>query len=119
MRRELSSKSRQVLSDIHDAMRRLREYTEGVPQEQFLTDSMRKDAVVRVLEIVSEASRGVDQGVKDRYPKIDWQALADAGNIYRHRYGAVDYVLVWSDIHSPEFHGLMEMVLAELPFLGE
>jgi hypothetical protein len=46
-------------------------------------------------------------------------ALADAGNIYRHRYGAVDYVLVWSDIHSPEFHGLMEMVLAELPFLGE
>lgn len=33
--------------------------------------------------------------LKNRYPEIDWTAVAAAGNIYRHEYEAVDENLIW------------------------
>jgi len=35
---------------------------------------------------------------KDRHAKIDWVAIAAAGNIYRHEYEGVDEKLIWHTI---------------------
>lgn len=57
-------------------------------------------AVVRALEIISEASRRLPSEFLDRHPQIDWVAVA-AGNIYRHEYDAVDEAMIWHTIrHS-------------------
>jgi hypothetical protein len=37
-----------------------------------------------------------------RHPEIDWAAVAEAGNVYRHEYDAVDESLMWHTIQ----HGL-------------
>lgn len=52
-------------------------------------------AVVRALEIVSEASRRLPGDLLHRHPEIDWAAIAAAGNIDRHEYDAVDEALIW------------------------
>ena len=55
-------------------------------------------AVVRALEIVSEASRRLPDKLLHRHPEIDWVAIAAAGNVYRHEYESVDEALIWHTI---------------------
>ncbi len=55
-------------------------------------------AVVRALEIISEASRRLPEELKERHPHIDWFSIAAAGNVYRHEYEAVDEDLIWATI---------------------
>ena len=51
--------------------------------------------VLRALEIIPEASRRLPN---DRHPKIDWAAIAAAGNVYRHVYEVVDETLIWQTV---------------------
>ena len=55
-------------------------------------------AVVRALEIVSEATRRLPAELKERHPEIDWTAVAAAGNVYRHEYDGVDERLIWHTV---------------------
>ncbi len=58
----------------------------GMDCTTFKDDNLHRYAVVRCLEIVSEASRRLPNELKRRHPTIDWRAVAGAGNIYRHDY---------------------------------
>jgi uncharacterized protein with HEPN domain len=51
-------------------------------------------AVVRALEIISEASRRLPDKLLHRHPEMDWAAIAAARNVYRHQYEAVDEALI-------------------------
>ena len=57
---------------------------------------------MRALEIISEASRRLPDELLRRHPEIDWEAVAAAGNVYRHEYDAVDEALIWYTVR----HGL-------------
>jgi uncharacterized protein with HEPN domain len=46
-------------------------------------------AVVRALEIVSEASRRLPEETKRRHGAVARRRIAGAGNVYRHDYGSV------------------------------
>jgi uncharacterized protein with HEPN domain len=52
-------------------------------------------AVVRCLEIISEASRRLPDDLKDRHPSIEWRDIAGDGSIHRHDYDDVTAVRVW------------------------
>ncbi len=73
-------------------------FTAGMDLKTFVSDQKTIYAVVRALEIPSEASRGLPAEVKDRHPEIDWIAVAAAGNVYRYEYEAVDENLIWRTI---------------------
>jgi uncharacterized protein with HEPN domain len=92
----LSDQSRVRLVDIRHNIHLVRQWIAGLDFEQFAQDTMRVYAVVRALEIVSEASRGVEADVKARHPDIDWARMAGAGNIYRHDYDDVVEQFVWT-----------------------
>ena len=47
-------------------------------------------AIVRCLEIISEASRRLLDELKSRHSAIPWRAVAAAGDIYRRGYDIVD-----------------------------
>jgi len=68
----------------------------------FTADRKTVYAVIRALEIVSEASRRLPAEVKGRHPEMDWVAIAAAGNIYRHEYEGVDERLIRHTVR----HGL-------------
>jgi uncharacterized protein with HEPN domain len=56
---------------------------------------LRRYAVTRCLEIISEASRRLPDELKARHPAIAWREMAAAGNIYRHEYEDVAARRVW------------------------
>jgi uncharacterized protein with HEPN domain len=74
-------------------------------------------AVVRALEIVSEASRRLPLELKARHPKLDWAAIAAAGNVYRHEYDVVDESAIWYTKQT-DLTALREMVIDELTRLS-
>ena len=64
-------------------------FLEGFTYETFCDDLKTFYAVTRALEIISEASRRLPNELKARHPEVPWQAIADAGNFYRHSYERV------------------------------
>ena len=73
-------------------------FTGGLDLQAFRADRKTVYAVVRALEIISEASRRLPDELLGRHPEIDWAAVAAAGNVYRHEYEAVDEALIWHTI---------------------
>src|ERR1017187_8620631 len=78
----------QRLRDIVDNIDAIEMFTAGFDLAAFTADRKTVYAVVRALEIVSEASRRLPAKFRDRLPEIDWPAIAAAGNVHRHEYEA-------------------------------
>ena len=83
----------------------------------FKTDRLRRNALIRCLEIISEASRRLDPAIQSRHPEIPWQDIASAGNIYRHEYQDLDTRLVWGTITAalPQLDVAVAAELAAIP----
>jgi uncharacterized protein with HEPN domain len=83
------------LRHILDAIADVQAYTEGKSFDDYLADDMRRHAVERCLEIVSEASRYVPREAKAVHAGIPWRGVADFGNVLRHDYPNVKDRRVW------------------------
>ncbi len=70
-------------------------------------------ATIRCLEVISEASRHIDEATKLRHPNLPWAAISGAGNVYRHDYPHVRPDLVWGTVNN-QLPALLAAVEAEL-----
>jgi uncharacterized protein with HEPN domain len=103
----------QRLRDITDNILAIQTFTAGMSFASFQADQKTVYAVVRALEIISEASRRLPADITQRHPEMDWPAIASVGNIYRHEYEAVDESLVWHTVEH-ELEKLKEIADLEL-----
>ena len=102
----MSSKNpAQRLRDMVDNIDAIQEFTAKMDRDDFAADRKTLYAVVRALEIISEATRRLPAELKERHPDIDWVAVAAAGNVYRHEYEGVDENLIWHTVR----HDLAEL----------
>jgi uncharacterized protein with HEPN domain len=104
------------LQDIRDNIAYAREFIGTMPFEDFAQDLKVVYATVRALEIISEASRHLPAALKKRHPLIDWLAVRDAGNVYRHAYELVTERRVWDTV-TMHLEPLDKAVSAELAIL--
>jgi uncharacterized protein with HEPN domain len=88
-------------------------FVEGADQAAFLADRKTRHAVLYGLLVISEASRRLPEELKDRHPDIGWQAMAAAGNVYRHEYHGLDGATVWITV-TDRLPALKRAVEAEL-----
>jgi uncharacterized protein with HEPN domain len=108
----------QRLTDIVENIDAIEEFMEGFCYEDFRKDRKTVYAVIRALEIISEASRRLPAELHLRHTSIDWVAVAAAGNVYRHEYDAVDEMLIWNTAQD----GLAELrriAALELALFGQ
>jgi uncharacterized protein with HEPN domain len=106
-------KETQALRDIQENIEAIQGFVAELDHEKFKSDRLAFYGVVRGLEIVSEASRKLSPALKARHQGINWQDIADAGNVYRHMYGLVKPSRVWETVrdHLPT---LLSVVRGEL-----
>lgn len=108
-----SDRARAALVDIRDNIALAIAFAGKIRRENFGEDKMVYYAVVRCLEIISEASRRLPDDLKARHPLIPWYQIANAGNVYRHGYDALASNRIWDtvDLALP---ALRAVVMAEL-----
>ncbi len=88
----------EFLNDMLEAINRINAYTEKISYEKFLQDIKTQDAVVRNLEIMGEAVKGVSRDFKKKYSRIPWKQLAGVRDRLIHQYFGVNYDIVWGII---------------------
>jgi uncharacterized protein with HEPN domain len=93
-----SEPARAALLDIRHHIDLAFRLSEGFGEAAFLADVRTLYAVVRCLEIISEASRRLPAELKARHPGIAWRNIAAAGNVYRHEYEDLSPKLVWDTV---------------------
>jgi uncharacterized protein with HEPN domain len=86
------------LEDMHEAMRRIRNYTDGLTFDEFTSSTLKMDAVIRNLEIIGEASKNVPDSLKNKYPEIPWRSMYGLRNYMVHEYFGIDYDNIWKII---------------------
>ena len=108
----------QRLRDIVDNVDAIASFVSGMDCDGFARDQKTVYAVVRGLEIISEASRRLPDELKSRHPEIDWVAVAAAGNVYRHEYEGVDAELIWQTVKH-DLQALRDITESELERLSQ
>lgn len=93
-----SKSGKTALLDIQHHIALAFGFTDGFDYTRFADDERTVYAVVRCLEIISEASRRLSSELKARHPQIPWQRMAAAGNVYRHDYEDVAARYVWDTV---------------------
>ncbi len=64
------------------------------------TDEVLALAIVRLLEIVGEASKNVSDELKANYPQVPWKPIAGTRDRLTHGYFDVDLDIIWEIITS-------------------
>jgi len=67
-------------------------------ENEFLSDSMVHDAVVRQIEIIGQAARNVSDQFQNKYPKLPWARMIGIRNKIIHEYFNVNYAIVWDTV---------------------
>ncbi len=93
------------LCDIMEALRRIKMFTDGLTYDRFLADIKAQDAVLRNLEIMGEAVKGLSREIREKHPDAPWKGMAGIRDHLIHHYFGVNLDIVW------------DIVTTELPLL--
>lgn len=81
--------------DISEACARIHRYIDGMTYDAFVDDELRRDAVIRNLEIIGEAVGNLPENVIAKAPQIPWRLIRDMRNVLTHAYFGVSLKVVW------------------------
>jgi len=103
----------QYLDDILEAADRIERYTKNTSFEEFSSDTMRSDAVIRNFEVIGEAVKNIPEDLKKKYPDTDWRRIAGFRDILSHAYFGVRLTILWDTIwnHLPALKSEVREIL--------
>ena len=101
------------LLHILDAIELIEEYTEGMAENEFLSNSMAHDAVVRQIEVIREAARNISDEFRNLHPNVPWGEMIGIRNKIIHEYFNVNFAVVWDTVQDdlPNLQKIIKSIL--------
>jgi len=106
--------------DMLDAIDKASRFVVGMDYVTFAADDKTVFAVIRALEVIGEASRGLPDEVRAQHPGVPWRSIAGTRDRLIHRYFGVDLEVVWKTVQDdlPRLRPVLEQIVAEYPGAG-
>ncbi len=100
---------------VMDAIEKVEDFVKGMTFNEFLNDVKTQYAVVRALEIISEAVKNISKELKEKHPEILWKAIAGMRDKLIRAYFGVDLEVVWLTVKkdTPKIKPIFERLLDE------
>lgn len=86
------------IEHILNCIRKINQFSENVDFDDFKTNELLQDAIIRNIEIIGEASKKISNNLKQTYFEIPWKAIAGMRDKLVHDYMGVDIEVVWKTI---------------------
>ena len=83
------------LEDILECINKITEYTSEISEIEFEQNIEKQDAVIRRIEIIGEAVKGISFETREGYPQIPWREMVGMRDIVIHEYFGVSIGMVW------------------------
>jgi len=104
------------ISDILEQMQNTENFIGSLNYEEFCNDKKTAFAVMRAIEIIGEASKGIPDAIREQHPDIPWKNMAGMRDKLVHMYFGVNYKRIWLVVKDdfPRLKPLIEDVLNKL-----
>lgn len=108
--------ARDYLVDILRSIDEVLEFTRGFTFEDFIVDVKTRNAVIRSLEVLGEATKQIPDVVRERANSVPWKRMAGMRDKLIHEYFGIDLGIVWVVVNEelPPLRPNIENLLAEL-----
>ena len=87
-----------LLYDILECCDRIASYIEGVTRVTFEENYQLQDALIRKLEVIGEAAKGLSSEITANDPEVPWSKMAGMRDRMVHQYFRVDLDVVWKTV---------------------
>jgi uncharacterized protein with HEPN domain len=106
---------RERLFDILESVERI-EAQAARGRAAFVDDELAQTAVVRWVEIIGEAARGLSEELRQAHPEVPWRQMIAMRNVLIHGYFDIDVDLVWSVAQNdlPKLGAQMRAIVNEM-----
>jgi uncharacterized protein with HEPN domain len=100
---------------MRDHAREAVEMARGRSRGDLDADRMLNLSLVRLMEVIGEASRRVPNEFRSGYPRVPWRDISDLRNQLIHAYDTVDFDTLWRIIQDelPPLIEQLESIIAE------
>lgn len=83
------------LNDIYDSVNKGIAFINEMTYEDFSKDEKTQFALIRVIEIIGEASKKIPSDIKDQSQEIPWREISGMRDLLIHDYFGVNIQVVW------------------------
>lgn len=97
------------LYHIRDACKQIIQFIEGYSYDSFCRDPKTQNAVIRLIQVIGEAARQMDEGAKKKLSDVAWEQIIGMRNRVVHEYVDIELELIW-DSASTEAPELLEKI---------
>ena len=102
------------LLDMLLAARKVQDFTQNVTGEQFRSDELTQNAVMRQIQIIGEAARKVSLQYQQEHPEVPWQGIIGMRNRLVHEYFRIIPERVW-DVAEQDIPELIRLIKPLVP----
>lgn len=89
---------KQRIEHIYEAILHIENFIQGVDYDEYMRNFQLRLALVKLLEIVGEASGVLSDGLKTNFSEVEWRTLKAVRNILVHEYFGINYEVIWASI---------------------
>jgi uncharacterized protein with HEPN domain len=103
------------LDHIYESISHIETFT-NAGQSAFSDSILIQSAVLRMLQILTESSQRISEGLKANYPDIDWRGMAGLRNVVAHDYFNIKLTIIWNIIQNdlPDLKTKVAVIIQQL-----
>jgi len=88
------------IEHINECVDKIKRFTSQLTREDFNSNEMVQDAVIRNIEIIGEAAKQISDQFREQYTDIPWKEITGMRDKLIHDYMGVDTEIVWNTVRT-------------------